>query len=87
MEVRIGNRAGAQSMGENVRTLRKRLITLVAAIAMLVAFTGFVGTPPAHAYRDSCQAIWIQVNGCWVYCYPVETGGWGCARACEFAGC
>lgn len=68
-------------------TLRKRLITLVAAIALLATFQGFASTPPAHANAPSCEAIWIQVNGCWVYCYPVETGGWGCARSCVFAGC
>ena len=68
-------------------TLRRRLITFVAAIAMLSTFAGFVAPPPAHAKADSCQATWILINGCWVYCYPVETGGWGCARECIFGGC
>jgi hypothetical protein len=87
MVVRIGNRAGALSTGENVMTLRRRLITLVAAIALLVTFQGFASTPPAHANAPRCEEIWIVVNGCYVYCYPVDTGGSGCARTCVFAGC
>lgn len=68
--------------------LRKRLITFAVAFAMLAAFMSFPAAPPAHANAPSCQAIWILVNGCWVYCYPVDNGpGWGCARQCDFGGC